>query len=310
MKSIIKYIKQYLSEEIKLGYLALVILLLAVFIFLSYSYNIDENWLIAQPNLHLAGAILFYAIPFGCTLLLYSLFFQKWGFWKSKQFVLLFILTIVVYSFRSTTRIHIDIINNLTENSNDQFFWKGTFNQVIHGLYLFIPTFFWWYIIDRKEMVLYGLSAKEINLKPYFIILACLLPLVIIAATQSDFLNFYPIVDIYASNNGTGEDLNFFKVAVFEMAYGSDFFMNEFFFRGFIILAFSKHLGKSVILPMAVFYVFIHFGKPLGETISSFFGGLILGIIAFETRSIYGGVILHIGIAYMMELVAYIGNKI
>ena len=69
-----------------------------------------------------------------------------------------------------------------------------------------------------------------------------------------------------------------------------------------------KWVGKDAILPMAVFYCTIHFGKPIGECISSFFGGLLLGIITFNTRSIIGGLIVHLGIAWLMELGGYIGN--
>jgi membrane protease YdiL (CAAX protease family) len=60
---------------------------------------------------------------------------------------------------------------------------------------------------------------------------------------------------------------------------------------------------------MCVYYITIHFGKPLGETISSFFGGLLLGVIAYRTKSIYGGIIVHLGIAYLMELFAFLGRS-
>jgi membrane protease YdiL (CAAX protease family) len=88
---------------------------------------------------------------------------------------------------------------------------------------------------------------------------------------------------------------------LYEFVYGIDFVFIEFFFRGFLILALARIAGPGVILPMASFYVFIHFGKPMGETISSFFGGTLLGIIAYYSRSIAGGIIVHMGIAWMME---------
>jgi hypothetical protein len=34
-------------------------------------------------------------------------------------------------------------------------------------------------------------------------------------------------------------------------------------------------------------------------------GGYILGVVAYETKSIWGGVIVHLGIAWMMEVVAF-----
>ena len=65
-------------------------------------------------------------------------------------------------------------------------------------------------------------------------------------------------------------------------------------------------LGKDAILPMVATYAFLHFGKPMAETIGSIFGGYILGIIALQTRSIIGGVIIHMGVAIAMDLAAYI----
>jgi hypothetical protein len=59
---------------------------------------------------------------------------------------------------------------------------------------------------------------------------------------------------------------------------------------------------------MAAFYCTIHFGKPLGECITSFFGGLALGVLAYRTRSILGGLIIHLGLAWMMELGGWLGN--
>jgi hypothetical protein len=59
---------------------------------------------------------------------------------------------------------------------------------------------------------------------------------------------------------------------------------------------------------MAVFYCAIHFGKPMAECISSFFGGIILGVITYNTRTIWGGVIVHLGIAWLMEIGGCLGN--
>ena len=66
----------------------------------------------------------------------------------------------------------------------------------------------------------------------------------------------------------------------------------------------AKILGKDAVLPMVVTYAFLHFGKPLGETVGSIFGGYILGVIALRTKHIFGGCIIHIGVAYLMEVMA------
>jgi hypothetical protein len=65
----------------------------------------------------------------------------------------------------------------------------------------------------------------------------------------------------------------------------------------------DKHRARAV-LPMALFYCTVHFGKPMAECVSSLFGGLLLGIIALESRSIYVGVLLHLCLAWGLEIAA------
>jgi membrane protease YdiL (CAAX protease family) len=97
-------------------------------------------------------------------------------------------------------------------------------------------------------------------------------------------------------------------VAGYEIAYGLDFITVEYLFRGFMVIGMMAILGRGAVLTMAVVYCVLHFGKPAGEAISSAFGGYILGVVAYETRSVWGGIIVHMGIAWMMELVAF-GQK-
>ncbi|MEM9340836.1 MAG: CPBP family intramembrane glutamic endopeptidase, partial [Bacteroidota bacterium] len=80
----------------------------------------------------------------------------------------------------------------------------------------------------------------------------------------------------------------------------------ELIFRGFLIFAFSRTLGSWAVLPMLTTYAFLHFGKPLGETISSIFGGYVLGIIAYNSRNIWGGIFIHLGVAWLMELFGWL----
>jgi membrane protease YdiL (CAAX protease family) len=73
-----------------------------------------------------------------------------------------------------------------------------------------------------------------------------------------------------------------------------------------LVIGIVSIIGREAILPMALLYVVIHFGKPLTETISSFFGGYILGVFAYKYKNIMGGIIIHIALAWMMELAAII----
>ena len=134
-----------------------------------------------------------------------------------------------------------------------------------------------------------------------------MLPLIAVASTQSDFLAMYPKIKSVLHIDNTIH-LSCLHKLLFELSYGSDFLGIEIFFRGFLVLAFIKWVGMDAILPMACFYCTIHFGKPLDECISSYFGGILLGIVVYNTRSIYGGLIVHLGIAWLMEIGGYIGS--
>jgi membrane protease YdiL (CAAX protease family) len=98
-------------------------------------------------------------------------------------------------------------------------------------------------------------------------------------------------------------------VAGYEIAYALDFITVEFLFRGFMVIGLMSMIGRGAVLMMAVTYCFLHFGKPPVEAISSIFGGYILGVIAYETKSIWGGIVIHVGIALSMEIAAYIQKQ-
>jgi hypothetical protein len=169
-----------------------------------------------------------------------------------------------------------------------------------------VVLFIVWKLTDTKGSF-YGLTTKGMDWTPYLIMLLVMVPLIAIASTQPDFLAVYPKLKLIT--NLSFEELTLWHRLLFELSYGSDFITIELFFRGFLILAFVKWAGKDAILPMACFYCTIHFGKPLGECISSYFGGLLLGIVVFNTRSVLGGLMVHLGIAWLMELGGYIGNS-
>lgn len=152
-----------------------------------------------------------------------------------------------------------------------------------------------------------GLTRRHARLGAYFLLLLAVLPLVALAATQHDFQLFYPKLKHLAFLDGVAHPAWPWKL-LYELSYGLDFLGIELFFRGLLVIALLRFAGADAILPMAAFYCTIHFGKPMGECISSFFGGLILGVLAARTRTIYGGLIVHLGLAWSMELAGWIAH--
>jgi hypothetical protein len=150
---------------------------------------------------------------------------------------------------------------------------------------------------------LYGIK-KTTSLRPYLLLIVMMIPLLIWASLQKDFSLVYPKAKVIANHLGT--EARPLHYLLFEASYAFDFISIELFFRGFLIIALSKILGKHCILPIALFYFSIHLGKPMFEAISSFFGGIILGTISYQTKSIWGGWLVHVSIAMLMEVFGYL----
>lgn len=306
MKTLIGYLKRFYKEEFRWIYF----LLLAGFVIFSTWAN--SHWKISNTQIGAGGHqeyrflknLIFYACSFLIPILLYIPFAKDKSWLKKPGFWFLVLFALTVFSFRVFFYYHHLFLEQFKEAEHIRF-WTKCLNNLMPATVMSLPLLLWWYFHDRKEQPFYGLGAKQFNANPYFLVLLLMLPVVVTAAFQKDFQNYYPHIERIMRNGGVTEN-KFGYGMIFETCYGIDFFATELFFRGFMILAFAKYLGRGAILPMAVFYVFIHFGKPPGEAISAFLGGTVLGIFAFETKSIWGGVIVHVGIAWMMELVGAI----
>ena len=297
MNNILQYLKAYWHDVDK-RILTISIVFIALAIYLNYATGL-EKIIQELPELqqYLSWLLIFlcaFAFPY-----VVQLFLGKANLFTNKIFLGLLFFAPAVFAWKMSANFHVHAVANRSENTywNLVLYWP--FKLMITSIALYVV----WKLLQEKQP-LYGLSAKRLYLKPYLLMLLIMVPLIALASTRPDFLAVYPKLKNVGFLNRPGKGWYQF---LYELSYGSDFFTIEFFFRGFLVLAFSKWVGKDAILPMALFYCTIHFGKPLGECISSFFGGLILGVITYHTRTIYGGLIVHLGIAWMMELGGYLG---
>jgi len=121
-------------------------------------------------------------------------------------------------------------------------------------------------------------------------------PFVYLVSGNPGFLRTYPFYP-QAANSWT-------ELLVWESAYALQFLSLEFFFRGFVLFSFARQIGAYAILVMSVPYTMIHFQKPLPETLGAIIAGVALGTLALRTRSIFGGVVIHVAVAWSMDLLA------
>lgn len=310
MKQIWKYLVAYAKQELKPAYFISVVLLLALSIYFEYTYKLEKTYVHIHYGKHLpyfVANVIMYGVPFLGTYLLYILFYKRFDLLKNSQFLGLLFFALIIYCFRSSWYEYRTWFRLWF--SSEYSYLRQSFQEIMQGMLVFVPVLFFWWFRQRAQMPLYGFRLKGVDVKPYFLLLLLVFPFIAWASFQSDFLSMYPQYhDSRILPDGLSIGERVFRILVFELCYGFDFVMTEFFFRGFLILAFAKYVGKGCILPMVSFYVFIHFGKPMNETISSFFGGLILGVIAYESRSIVGGIIAHLGVAWMMEAGGTVGR--
>jgi membrane protease YdiL (CAAX protease family) len=298
LPAIFSYIRNYYRQAFRLYYFLLVLLLTGIFIWLNYGYGLEARYAADGQSKfrHFVGYYFLYFIPFASAFFLQPLFFKDHSCFKNHWFWIILFLAPAFFSARVNFDLHQALVSQLW-SGDQQLFWIKCSNWVARVFVLLLPVFILWWIKDRNNQPFYG-TRKMDNIKPYLLMLLIMVPLIALASTQDDFLQMYPKAKFLTQLELPSKKIHYI---FFELCYGFDFISIEFFFRGFLILALIKICGPHCILPAACFYCTIHFGKPLGEAISSFWGGLLLGIISYNTRSIWGGLIVHLGIAWLME---------
>ena len=275
-------------------------LFIAVTIFCNYYFGVN-SFIRKLPDVQQGFAWFFVFFTVFLSGYLFQDAFQENKLFQKPIFFFLLFVAPLLFAWKMTARFTFQFFADLETNSywNQVVYWPLKLTVILVALLLI------WYNYN-KEQPFYGTTMKGFDVKPYFIMLLLMLPLILLAATQADFLALYPKL----KNSGfLVHDGAWYYKLLYELSYGMDFITIEVFFRGFLVLGFAKWAGKEAVLPMALFYCTIHFGKPLGECISSYFGGLILGAITLRTRSIWGGLIVHLGIAWLMELFGFLGNS-
>ncbi len=301
---IVKYLKSFVAS-LHLTYTLLVMTMTGIFIFLNYHYRFERGFLATQPSFtgRFIGYYLLYLIPFAAAYLLQKIIPGNKTERKSKLFFLLLFIAPAVFAFRLSYSGYGSFVNRFWQG-DEALFWLDCINWIFRAALTILIIFCIWKAFDKANKTFYGTAATG-NLKPYFIMVLCMIPLLALAATQKDFLAMYPRVQSIQSLSLNNKPLHYI---IYELSYGVDFISIEFFFRGFLILAFSRFAGTQAILPAACFYCTIHFGKPAGEAVSSFFGGTLLGLISYHSKSIWGGLVVHLGIAWLMEVAGTIGH--
>jgi len=304
MKSIVSLLKNHIKEDFHPLLYSYVTLFLIGTISINYYLDFEDGILDSyyqQPISFLYYTFFYMVAYYGVSIPQLIIRGKSSVLW-SVEYWARSIFFISIVGFSAFYYFH----RNIDFGSLDPFeayFTLDLIRQLNSIITVIIPLFIFWFLFDRKQLDFYGLNLKRANLKPYLIMLLFMFPLVTAASFLPDFQENYPIMKAWELNGAFGfSDSTFYLL--FEPLYGMSFLSVEMIFRGALIIGMVKLVGKEAVLPMVVMYAFLHFGKPLGETIGSVFGGYILGVIALEKKHIFGGFLIHVGVAYLMELTA------
>lgn len=299
IKHLVHYIKQFWKEAGNIPYLLVATLwlgLIIVLFYASFGANLRKYSLIFQAIAYLGTIVLGVWAQAS---------FYKQKIKESRRFWVLMGITLVVLLIRKGFVYHRVWVKQQVPFSLQYLAEQLT----VYSFRIFIfalPVYIIWRWYDRKQTPqFYGFSGKTFYPIPYLLLLLCILPFIYYASTTAGFLQQYPI---YKSNFAAAylKLPQWLPLLSFELFYGIDFVFVELFFRGFLIILIGRYFGPQMIILAASIYCIFHLGKPIGETISSFFGGMLLGMFSYYSRSIYGGIILHLGVAYMMEVFAFL----
>jgi hypothetical protein len=216
--------------------------------------------------------------------------------WRSACFIAVLGLTKGFY--------HHEALLTLADTVHEQYFLRKLLRNLSRVvLYLTLLWGMKW-LLDRQMSGLYGLNALPFTSRPYWLMLAAMVPLLVWASFQPAFLQTYPMFKPWQIDEVWGLSRTFMALC-YETGYALSFVGVELMFRGALVIGMASVLGKDAVLPMVTAYAFLHFGKPLPETLGSIAGGYLLGIFAYYSRSIWGGCLIHVGVALLMDALAY-----
>jgi CAAX protease family protein len=195
---------------------------------------------------------------------------------------------------------------------------RGFFGQLARrrgwdfGNYWELASFAWWsgwrvlgYLVLPAIAVVcmpgerlrdYGWSPRGFfqHIGLYLGLYLAVLPLVYAVSLTAPFRRIYPFYRL--------ADRSALDFWAWEAMYAAQFLSLEFFFRGFMLNGLKRSLGVHAIWVMVVPYCMIHYGKTFAETMAAIVAGTVLGTIALRTRSIWGGVAIHVAVAFTMDL--------
>ncbi|MBU8871215.1 MAG: CPBP family intramembrane metalloprotease [Gemmatimonadales bacterium] len=319
MGTILSHLKQYVRENARPWSYLLVAAFLIVAFYVNYGLDFKGSTLRVHRSVprNLVFYLVFFAVPYISTLLIVLCGSEEAKRLRERRFWLTCGFMLVVLALnRTALRIPELVISHLEPvifhqkpGAFEIIYWQRCLVNLVRLAALGGPVWVFWKLFQKEIPHFYGLQWRGFHWRPYLIMLALMVPPIVWASFQSSFLETYPLCRPNSLTHIHDWPV-WMTYTLHEFFYALRFIGVEIFFRGFLVLGMVRWLGKATLLPMVVLYAFWHFGKPFPEALGSVFGSYILGVLALRTKSINGGILIHMGIALLMNLAAFIQHQV
>jgi len=308
VKQLIDYVAGYFQEDFHPGYYATITVFLACAF--TFNFTTDFKLEILNPTLQRPAGLLYFCLFYGCAYYFAALswayfhpearLLQSRAFWAVSGFVVV-AMALDNYS----TNLPRALVSAMDLPEPLQGFVRQCLWNLDRMAAIAIPVVLFRRFVDHRSGAFYGLRLTGLDWRPYVVMLLIMVPLIAWASFQPSFLATYPTYRPGPAEAWLGMSRST-TIGIYEATYGLRYVAIELFFRGFLVLGLEKHLGRAVLMPMVTVYAFWHFGKPIPEAVASIVAGYVLGVFALRSRSIVGGIIVHVGVAIAMDLAAYL----
>ena len=169
---------------------------------------------------------------------------------------------------------------------------------IVFFVLMFVVPVLYIKLVMKRPLSDFGFDLGDIKWGSKWLITIPLLvvPLIYISSKMPDIRAEYPLAKSLLSDQS--------HLFIYELGYIIFYYIAwEFFFRGFLLFGLKERFGAvNAILIQTISSCLVHIDKPEGEIIGSIVIGILFGMIALRSRSIWWVFLLHISIGVLTDL--------
>jgi len=153
-------------------------------------------------------------------------------------------------------------------------------------------------LVFKEKISQYGLKPGDYKtgLKLASLFIVIMLAVIWFASSSESFTGAYPVF------NQARDSWRLFLI--YECGLFIYMIAWEFIWRGFMLWGLYPKFGIYAVLIQMIPFVILHNGKPALETFGAIAGGILLGILAIRTESIYYCIITHFGVMFCIDFIS------